>query len=201
MPPSTAKIKEKLERFTAGRELVQITRRLKGADRLEGFLVGRGERWVLLHLVTPHGFSLDGYVALRAVDIKSCKPWGAKNGSFPSRCLQYFGEIPVVPQGIDLSRTHRLIVSAAARWPLLTLFVEADDPEVCFVGQPVSVSSRHLRLLPISPAAEWQEEPIRFDLRDVTRIQFGGRYEEALYALGRRSDDTTAPPQSPVRSS
>ncbi len=198
MPKSPAKMKEKLERFTAGRQLVQITRRLKGADRLEGFLVDQGERWILLHLVTPHGFSLDGYVALRSVDIKSCKRWGAEHGSFPSRCLEYFGEIPVVPTGLDLARTHRLIGSAATRWPLLTLFVEIEDPDVCFVGQPVSVSSRHLHLLPISPEAEWQEEPIRYDLRDITRIQFGGRYEEALYALGRRSDDTTGPWPSPV---
>ena len=200
MPKSPAKIKKKLERFTTGRELVQVTRRLKGADRLEGFLVGHGERWVLLHLVTPHGFSLDGYVAVRTVDIKSCKRWGKEHGSFPSRCLAYFGEIPVVPRGIDLSRTHRLIVTAAARWPLLTLFVENDDPDVCFVGQPVSVSSRRLRLLPISPAAQWQEEPIRYDLRDVTRVQFGGRYEEALYALGNGdgAGTGTAQKQSPA---
>jgi hypothetical protein len=192
VPKSPAKLKEKLERLTTSRELVQITRRLKGADRLEGFLVGHGERWVLLHLVTPHGFSLDGYVALRTIDIKTCKRWGADHEFFPSRCLDYFAEIPVVPQGIDLARTHRLIVSAAAQWPLLTLFVEDDDPGVCFVGQPVLVSSRSLRLLPISPAAQWQEEPIRYDLHDVTRIQFGGRYEEALNALGRHSGRPSA---------
>jgi hypothetical protein len=181
------KIQDRLERLALNRDLVQITRRIKGADRLEGFFVAVGQRWLLLHLVTPHGFHLDGYTALRTADLRSSKPWGGKKNGFPGRALAYFEQSPVLPDGIDLTTTKTLIETAAERWPMVTIHVEVDDPQVCFIGKPLAVTSRTLRLLEITPAAKWDSEPTGYRLRNITRIDFGGRYEEVLHAVGRRA--------------
>ena len=120
-------------------------------------------------------------------DVKRAKRWDDKAG-YPARALAYFNQLPVLPPGIDLSSTRSLLETASKAFPLLTIHVEATDPSVCFVGRPTSFSKRTLRLLEIDSGGRWENEPTSWDLSAVTRVAFGGRYEEALFAIGGEPD-------------
>lgn len=39
-------------------------------------------------------------------------------------------------------------------------------------------------LLEIGPGASWDDQPNEYKLRDITRIDFGGDYEQALHLVG-----------------
>ncbi|HUD15641.1 MAG TPA: hypothetical protein VMQ59_00210 [Acidimicrobiales bacterium] len=161
--------------------LVRIDRSIKKADRLEGYLVGLGRRWALLQLVS-HDWLLNGYGAIRVGDVKRVRRWDDRS-DFPARALAHFDQTALPIPGIELDSVRSLIESAAQRSSLVTVFVEDARPDVCFVGRALSVSDRRLRLSEIDPGAVWKHEPTKLDLRDVTRVEFGGRYEEALAAL------------------
>jgi hypothetical protein len=77
-----------------------------------------------------------------------------------------------------------LIADAAELAPLVTLHIEKEDPNVCFIGRPVRFGRRSVRLLEISPEADWADRPTKWRFDDLTRIEFGGRYEEALMLIG-----------------
>ena len=52
------------------------------------------------------------------------------------------------------------------------------------IGRVVSIVSGKLSLLEIEPGAVWEETPTRYSLEEITRVDFGGDYEDALYLVG-----------------
>ena len=77
-----------------------------------------------------------------------------------------------------------LIRTEADVAPLVTLHTEVVDPTVCFIGRPARLTHRSVRLLEITPQGEWHDRPTKWVFSDVTRVGFGGRYEDALALVG-----------------
>jgi hypothetical protein len=178
-----SKLRERLTAATNRQELVQITRSIRGADRLEGFALDVGRRWLLLHKAS-HDMFLDGYVAIRVGDVKKVTPWDGTDG-FPARALKHFGEIPHAPApALDLSSTPALLAAVAAISQVVTIHIERKDRTVCYIGKPLGASSKMLWLRGITPAAKWETKLMKWRFRDITRVEFGGRYEQALHAVG-----------------
>lgn len=73
-----------------------------------------------------------------------------------------------------------MVTSAAAAAPLLSVFVEFDRPDICWIGSVTSLDAKKLRLLEVDTQAEWKRTPRSIDPADVTRVDIGGSYEEAL---------------------
>ena len=81
---------------------------------------------------------------------------------------------------VDLSGIDQILVSAASCFPLVTIHRETVDPEVCWIGKVVSVVKGKVDLLEIGPDAKWDDEPTVYRTSEITRVNFGGDYEEAL---------------------
>lgn len=65
-----------------------------------------------------------------------------------------------------------------APFPLVTLHTEVADPDVCYIGRPVQLTSR---VVTIGPDATWDDDEwLTLAWADVTRIDFGGDYAQAL---------------------
>ena len=161
--------------------LVRVKRSIRRADELDGYPVGVGKKWFLLHVMNPEMF-LNGYTALRIRDVKRVRRLA--DDGFPAQALSLAGETREVPEGVDLASTKALLLTAAASFRLVTIHIEEVDPSVCFVGSPASASEKKLRLLEISPGAEWDRKPTVWALRSISRVDFGGRYKTALQAVG-----------------
>jgi hypothetical protein len=58
------------------------------------------------------------------------------------------------------------------------------DPDVCWIGRVLGVDRNRVSLLEIGPDAKWDEKPTEFTLSEITRVNFGGEYEDALHLVG-----------------
>ena len=181
--PSRRRVRFELKTAAAHVELVRIVRTIRRADKLEGFVLETGSEWLLMHELNPEMF-LDGHVAVRVADVRSVKPLGSS--SFPARVLRHYGDKPRRPGRVELTSALTVIESASKRFPLVTIHVERRDPAVCYIGVPLHITSRSLRLREITPEAQWEDEPRTYLLRDITQVEIGGRYERALLAVGGR---------------
>jgi hypothetical protein len=85
---------------------------------------------------------------------------------------------------VCLSSIEELIVSAGALFDLITIHREDLDPDGCHIGKVVSVTPPFLHLQEITPAAIWETDPIKYRLSEITRVDFGGDYEDALWLVG-----------------
>ena len=183
MTPSRRLVRSELITAAAHAELVRIVRSIRRADKLEGFVLETGSEWLLMHELNPELF-LDGHVALRVADVRSVKPLGGS--SFPARALRHYRDKPRRPGQVELTSAQTVIESFSRRFPLVTIHVERRDPAVCYIGVPLRITGRSLRLREITPQAQWEDEPRTYALRDITQVQIGGRYERALLAVGGR---------------
>jgi hypothetical protein len=85
---------------------------------------------------------------------------------------------------ISLKSTDQLLRSANRLFPLVTIHQERVNPDTCKIGRVVGVSKSHVSLLEIGPDAVWEEKPTEIPLRRITRVDFGGGYEDALHIVG-----------------
>ena len=177
-PTDTSLVLDRLARALDTHQPVGVRRWIAGSDRVDGFVTGVGAAWVALAKLDDR-IRPDGWSLLRLSDIKSVSidpdPDCFEIKALRARNLRHHADRH------SPRRCRRLIRSAARADPVITVFVEDDRPDICWIGAVISVGEQTLRLLEIDTQGEWhRRKPRAIDLEDITRIEFGGGYEEAL---------------------
>ena len=167
--------------MTQGR-LVRVLCESDRASEHEGFVVGIGDGWLLLHWLDP-SVVLNGYTALPLEDVEEVTLLLASE-SVAVAALERRGVRPVPLPEIELDDVPSLLASAERRFPLVTVHRDRSDPGVCVIGRVAHLGEESFILRQVSPAGRWDDSGgYRYD--DVTRIDFGGGYEQALaYVAG-----------------
>jgi hypothetical protein len=161
----------------ANGRLVRVSCASDRASEHEGFVVGIGNGWMLLHWLDP-AIVLNGYTALPLDDVEEVSLLTPAE-SVAVTALERRGVRPVPQPEIDLDDVPSLLASAERRFPLVTVHRDRADPGVCVIGRVAHLGEESFILRQVSPAGRWNDSGgYRYD--DVTRIDFGGGYEDAL---------------------
>jgi hypothetical protein len=148
----------------------------------QGYVLDIGPRFFLLGLIDEN-MKFNGYQCLRISDVRRLQvphPYA----EFVVAALRKRRENIRRKPNINLGSPSELLKSANRRFPLVTLHRERVNPETCKIGRVIGVTKSHLSLLEIGPDAIWEEEPTEVRLSEITRVDFGGSYEEALHIVG-----------------
>ncbi len=179
---SSKSIRERLERARKTQQPVRVYRYIREVEPFECFVAAISRRWILLQRLDD-ALAPDGFACVRIADVNRVRPH--PSGSVPRRLLETRGRWPLVSPVIPpLDVTEELLRSVALDWPTVTLFVERDDPEVCFIGAVIEVTKKRVEMQEINPEAEWDDTISLFPFRDITRVDFGCAYEAALVEVG-----------------
>lgn len=175
--------KSRLSRLTDAmnqRTLVRMTRRFEDS-RIHGYVLAVGPKFFLLALVSDR-IRFDGFECFRISDVLSVKP--DPYAAFKDAALKKRGERMPEKPPLDLDSKETLLRSASRAFPLVTIHIEKVDPDVCYIGRVVDISRGKVSLLEIAPGAVWDDKPAEYRLKDITRVNFGGDYEDALHIVG-----------------
>ena len=162
--------------------LVELVRRMDEPS-WQGFLVTQSSELLVLHRVSDR-YDLDGYCVFRAEDVVSVET------EFP-RCeliehaLRLKLEEARPPAGIDASSMRKLMESAQRLFGVLLIEREFVQPGEAEVGTIRMTSTDTYVLRWLDPDAHWRNNNRSFRYRDVTRLEFGGEYEQTLLAVAR----------------
>ena len=160
------------------KHLVELKRGSKGLDRITGFIVDFSDSLVLLHCLNWDTFRLNGYTVIREDDISHYRFFD-KPAYWQFRAAKLLRFSPGQPTGVSIGSFHEFLTSVAKRFPLVMFHPERTKPETCYVGSVSSVTDRTVVLDDLSSSAEWTG-PRRLKLADITKVDFGGGYEESL---------------------
>ena len=178
-PLSKAKIRTRLERAQAQGALVGIRRWIPDADPVEGFVVGQSRGWVLLHRLSDR-IALDGWINVRVQDIQAVTIYPTED-CFEIAAVKARGLWPPAPPASTAPENiGEVLAQARTHSTVITVYREFERPDVAWCGAVRDVSPDTLSLLEVNVAGGWGRRPRRFDLEDITRVDFGGGYEEAL---------------------
>jgi hypothetical protein len=152
----------------------------------QGYVLDIGPRFFLLGLVSDE-VRFNGFKCMRLSDIRRLRvpdPYAA----FIVAALRQRGERVERKPRISLKSLPELLWSANRLFPLVTIHQEGVDPDTCKIGRVVGISKSHVSLLEIGPDAIWEETLTEISLREITRVDFGGGYEDALHIVGGNPD-------------
>ncbi len=147
-----------------------------------GYMLEIGPQYFLLGLI-DESMKFSGFQCQLISDLRRVKVPDPYE-DFVVAALRKHGESIAAKPDVDLSSLPALLKSANALFPLLTIHQERAKPGECFIGKVQDISKSSLLLHTIDPCAVWHKKPSIFRLKDITRVDFGGGYEEALHLVG-----------------
>lgn len=176
---SAANLSERIDQSIADGRLVKVTRR-QGWERLEGSIVARSSKWLLLALEYDAGFN--GHALVRVSDVRRIERY--PSSSFVERALAREGHwaLPELA-GVNLSSTRTALESLAASQVLVAIHDEQDHPNECLIGVPRDFGRKKFRLQNVGTDAQWDAEDSVHRYRSVSRIDVGNAYERRLAAI------------------
>ncbi len=171
------------------RRLIRFSRRFEESS-VRGYVFDIGPRFFLLALVSDRIW-FDGFECFRLHDVSDVRP--DPYATFTKTALRKRSDrIPRKPR-VSLASIEELLLSANRAFPLVTVHREQRDPAVCFIGRVVGIDRGRVSLLQINPDATWEKKPTDHQLSEITRVNFGGDYEDALAIVAG------SPPQADIR--
>jgi hypothetical protein len=169
-----------LQEMLRRRQLVRFSRRFEESP-VCGYVLEVGPKFFLLAVVSDRIW-FDGFECFRISDISNLRP--DPYAAFAEAALKKRGErVPKKPR-LSLARTEDLLLSAGRSFPLVTIHREQVDPKVCWIGRVGRVDRGRVSLLEINPDASWDAQPTDYRVSEITRVNFGGDYENALHLVG-----------------
>jgi len=161
--------------------LVQFTRSLEEGSVM-GYVLAAGPQFFLLALVDEN-IRFNGFQCLRLQDVRNLQV-PAKSAAFVEAALKLRGERrPKIPL-VTVDSMQELLRSASHAFPVITIHRERFAPDVCHIGSVVAVSDSQVSLLEIGPDACWDDAALSYQTKQITRVDFGGDYEDALTLVG-----------------
>jgi hypothetical protein len=162
------------------RRFVRFSRRFERSS-IRGYVLDIGPRFFLLALVSDR-IRFDGFECFRLNDVSNIRP--DPYTKFVETALRRRAEyLPRRPR-VSMASIEELLLSANRAFPLVAIHRERVDPDVCSIGRVLGIDRGRVTLLEINPHAAWEKNPSEYSLREITRVNFGGDYEDALAIVG-----------------
>jgi len=92
--------------------------------------------------------------------------------------------VPKKPH-VSVASIEELVSSAGRVFPFVTIHREKVNPSACWIGRILGIEHGRVSLLEISPDATWEDKPSTYQLKEITRVNFGGDYENALNLVAK----------------
>lgn len=176
-----AKVRRRLESALAERRVTSVWRDACEITTTDGLVVSLTDDWVVLH-ETVDGVHLDGLVALRLRDVS--RVLFRDDDAYHRRALAALGaEVATYEVEPDVD-VRGLLARAQADDRLVAVHLEVLRSEPMTLGRLLDLRRKRFVIHYIGRDGEWAREPERWRYRDVTRIEVGGRYLEALERFG-----------------
>jgi hypothetical protein len=141
-----------------------------------------GPKFFLVGLIDER-IRFNGFQCMRFSDVRRLKA-PAPYAEFFVAALIKRGEVIKRKPSIELSNIAAILESANQIAPLITIHTQKTHPDICWIGRALGGTKSHVSLLEIGPDAVWETAPMEKALKAITRVDFLGGYEDALYSVG-----------------
>ena len=163
---------------------VRFERRKLDPHRLYGFVLAVSDTLTLLNEFAD--FVRGGFAVVRNADVTGYCIYD-RDTYFVNRALRLKGLRPRVSPRVDIRNWSTALLTAQRRFPLITIHPETRDPGCCYIGRIARLTEKTVTLHEIDSTALWDAQH-RHRLVDITKLDFGGAYEDALWRVAVEDD-------------
>jgi hypothetical protein len=154
---------------------------LRGAGEYHdtvGYVVAVGARWALIQIVDAYGRA-DGFRAVKLGTLDEAEQIDAESSFLPR--LLTARPLPARVPALGLADARELLDGTRGLGALIYLVTEEMEPGAFWIAQIAALDEDGVLLEKVSAIGTWAgSERFRYDA--ITRVGFGGDYEDALAA-------------------
>jgi hypothetical protein len=169
-----------IEDALPARRFIRFSRKFEDSH-VRGYVLNIGPKFFLMALVSDRLW-FDGFECFRVSDVSGVR--ADPYTHFAESALRKRHERVPKKLRVSVASIEELLLSACRAFPLVTIHREQADPRVCWIGRILGVERGRVSLLEINPDAKWDDKPNTYRLNEITRVNFGGDYENALHLVG-----------------
>ena len=146
-----------------------------------GYVLDVGKEFFLFAMVDDT-IRFDGFQCMRMKDVRKFRedPYA----EFAAAALRARKESIARKPKVTVGSVAEILLSISKISSLVTIHRHKVKPDSCWIGKAIEVTDREVLLLEIGPDAKWDKKPTKFRLKEITEVEFGGGYEEALLLVG-----------------
>lgn len=160
--------------------IVVERRGLPGADDVYGFVSYIGRDYLFIRCDAENR-SLAEHAALRYADLTALIPIDAED-DHGRLALELAGELPPAGPPEPPERWGDLLASLPERHRVIAVDREGIVEDALLVARPIRSGSEHLAVRPIAAGGDLEDE-IDLPVAEITRVDVGGSYLEAMELL------------------
>ena len=172
-----SKARRRLEESLNDGRIVTVVRDAFEITMTDGFVIALTDDWLVMHALDD-GVYLDDIVMLQLQDVS--RVWFRDDNSYHHRAIEGLGQSIAVFECEHMASASELLNAASAMADIFAIHLEALDREPLFIGRLVKLRKKSFDLRYVGRDGVWRDHVDRLKYRDVTRIEVGGRYLEAL---------------------
>lgn len=173
-----------MQRACEDTEIVRIWRTYDGDPEIwiDGRIVAENGEFVCVQVIDDR-IQFDGYLLFLIDDITTIQVPG-EHSEFYAEALRLRGEtVESIPE-IDMRSFRRALESLIQIDPLVAIHRESVVPGASQIGRVLLFRENDLVLQEINPDAEWDDTPAIYRYDEITLLEFGTGYHEALALVG-----------------
>jgi hypothetical protein len=180
-------VRSDLEAAQAEPWVVRLERGNFESEGEMGYVLAIGPALVLLLIISTE-IRFNGFTVIRIEDITNLEA-PHTHAEFVEEALRLRGESVEEAPAVSVEDMPNAIETISKTFPTVAIHREIEDSSICHIGKIVRVDAEHVHLLEIDPDAKWEEEPTHYRITEITRLDFGGGYEDALALVGGESPE------------
>jgi hypothetical protein len=165
--------------FVKRKCLVRINRQPLEDITDYGFILDYNDDFMLVNTFDFDANVVTGFSIYAISTIKEIKAHVDEN-SFESIFVKLNKIKPKKNPSILIDSIQTILKTVTENFPLIVIHCEKKDNEICWIGKLVEIKDNSFLMLEIDTNADWHEKPSKFKFKDVTKIDFGGGYENNL---------------------
>ncbi|MDF9715685.1 hypothetical protein INN71_09725 [Nocardioides sp. ChNu-153] len=172
-----SKIRRRLESSLTDGRIATVVRDDFELTMTDGFVVTLTDDWVVLHELAD-GVHLDDLVMLRLSDVS--RVWFRDDDPYHHRAINGLGSTVATFECPPEAGLIDMLNAAAFKADIFAIRMETLRDEPLAIGRLVKLGKKRLTLHFVGRDGVWAPETERWRHRDITRIEVGGRYLDAL---------------------
>lgn len=173
---ATNAIQKELQAYAGTLKKVRITRSIPNDLTLNGFVLGVGREWVLLHQF--HDFYPDGFALLRVKDVVEIRS-GAYERHW-ERMLKKEGTMKQVPKRCEVPLQSTSSALNFLKTRRGNAIVECEDEkeaiEDFYIGRVLKVGKTLVDFANFDALGQWDKSAHKIQINEITKIQFDTPY-------------------------
>lgn len=164
--------------------LISIERENIDANKIQGFLLGDSDEYVLIRYV--YDFNFDGLMVLRKKDISSIET--SETDEFQTQLLKDEGMYEKIDfnSEYDMTSLRSLIVSLAKEYEYFIVEAEDRDEPEFTIGRIEEIGRQSIFIKYFSGIGRWIDELVEVNYSDITSLQVGSNYLNVYERYFRR---------------